>query len=442
MRIAVVGSGIAGLASAWVLARNHQVTLFEAADYLGGHTHTVEVTVDRITYPIDTGFLVFNHRTYPHLTRLFEHLQVPIAKSEMSFAVSLTDPEIEWSGTNLATLFAQKSNLLRPAFWRMVTDMLRFNREATALARSATAHPQPLGQWLDDQRLGAEFRNWYLLPMAAAIWSCPTREMLQYPVSTFARFCHNHGLLQVTDRPQWMTVQGGAREYVRRMAASIADIRLESPVSAVRRDEGGVTVHSIAGAERFDEVVLACHTDQALAILGEGATALEREVLGAIRYQPNRAYVHTDTTLLPRRRATWSAWNYMAGRDDANQAAVSVSYLINKLQPTPFTRPVVVSLNPMSPPHPAATLKTIEYAHPVFDQGAIRAQQALASIQGAQRTWFCGAWAGYGFHEDGLRAGLAVANLLGERAPWQGADAVATPPARSQPVGAVEELPA
>ena len=438
MRIAVVGSGIAGLSCAWVLARNHQVTLFEAADYLGGHTNTIEVTVDRITYPVDTGFLVFNHRTYPHLTKLFEHLDVPIAKSEMSFAVSLQEPEIEWSGTSLATVFAQKSNLLRPRFWRMLADIMRFNRETTQMARKGSTEDTPLGEWLKLRGFGEEFCNWYLLPMAAAIWSCPTREMLSYPVATFVRFCHNHGLLQVTDRPQWMTVKGGAREYVRRLASSLSDIRLGCPVSAIKREAGGVRLVSDAGEEMFDEVVLACHSDQALAILGGDATADERRLLGAIRYQPNRAYVHTDTTLLPRRQATWSAWNYMAGRDAVNERAVSVSYLINMLQPTPFTRPVVVSLNPAAPPHPASVLREIDYAHPVFDSAAIEAQRELPAIQGGKRTWFCGAWAGYGFHEDGLRAGLAVANLLGERAPWQGEDAIKQPPLRTPATESVE----
>ncbi len=441
MRIAVVGSGIAGLSCAWVLAKNHQVTLFEAGEYLGGHTNTIEVSVDRVTYPIDTGFLVFNHRTYPHLTKLFEHLEVPIAKSEMSFAVSLKQPEIEWSGTNLATVFAQKSNLVRPAFWRMLTDMMRFNRETTRMARGGARQDTPLGEWLRERGFGEEFCNWYLLPMAAAIWSCPTAEMLSYPVATFVRFCHNHGLLQVTDRPQWMTVKGGAREYVRRIASGIADIRLSCPVRSIVREQGGVRLLSEMGEEVFDEVVLACHSDQALAILGNDATAEERRLLGAIRYQPNRAYVHTDTTLLPRRRATWSAWNYMAAGDTADERAVSVSYLINKLQPTPFTRPVVVSLNPLNPPHPASVLREIEYAHPVFDAAAIEAQREIPGIQGLKRTWFCGAWAGYGFHEDGLRAGLQVANLLGESAPWQGADAVKLPPVREAAPRA-DEVPA
>lgn len=430
MRIAVVGSGITGLSCAWVLSKKHEVTLFEAGDYLGGHTNTIEITLDRTTYPIDTGFLVFNHRTYPNLVKLFETLEVPVAPSDMSFAVSLADPKIEWAGTSLATLFAQKSNLLRPAFWRMIADILRFNRETTALAKTGDKLDTPLGEWLDARGFSQEFRNWYLLPMAAAIWSCPTREMLAYPVSTFVRFCHNHGLLQITDRPQWMTVKGGAREYVRRMAASIADIRLQCPVRALERRSDGVGVRHDEGVEQFDEVVLACHTDQALAILGEGASEAERAVLGAIRYQQNRALVHTDTTLLPDRRATWSAWNYLANNSADNERAVSVSYLINKLQPVPFTRPVVVSLNPFTDPHPASVLREIEYAHPVFDAAAIEAQRALPAIQGLQRTWFCGAWARYGFHEDGLAAGLAVANLLGERAPWQDASVLRAAPQR------------
>jgi predicted NAD/FAD-binding protein len=441
MRIAVVGSGIAGLSCAWALARSHEVTLYEAGDYLGGHTHTVEVTLEGTRHPVDTGFLVFNRRTYPHLTRLFEHLDVPIAASDMSLAVSVESPDVEWSGSNLNTLFAQRGNLLRPAFWGMLRDILRFNRQTTALAKSGADLALPLGAWLDAQGYGAAFRNWYLLPMAAAIWSCPAAEMLAYPVATFVRFCHNHGLLQITDRPQWLTVAGGARQYVARMAAGLNDIRMSCPVHGLERGNEGVKLLSAGGSETFDEVVLACHSDQALAILGSEATQREIDLLGAIRYQSNRAYVHTDTTLLPRRHATWSAWNYLSRSDAPSDRAVSVSYLINKLQPTPFTRPLIVSLNPPAPPHPASVLREIEYAHPVFDTAAIEAQRALPQIQGIKRTWFAGAWAGYGFHEDGLRAGLAVANLLGERAPWQGEDAVSPPPDRT-PRPLREEQPA
>lgn len=420
MRIAVVGAGIAGLGSAWLLARQHQVTLFEAGDYLGGHANTVDVTLDGLTHPVDTGFLVFNRRTYPNLCGLFHELDVPEAKSEMSFAVSLKDPHIEWAGTNLMSLFAQRSNLARGAFWAMLSDIFRFNRETTELAREHSAPDISLAAYLDQHNYGESFRHWYLLPMAAAIWSCPTQQMLAYPLSTFLRFCHNHGLLQIFDRPQWMTVAGGSRSYVQRIAASLPDVRLSSPVLAVERDAGGVSVVSRHGMEHFDAIIFACHSDQALRILGTQASPLERSVLGSVSYQPNRAVLHTDTRLMPRREGVWAAWNYMAGEGAADQRPVSVSYLLNRLQPIPFKTPLVLSLNPFEEPAAGEVIQSFEYEHPVFDQAAIDAQAHLPMLQGRQRTWFCGAWTGFGFHEDGLKSAVDVAAMLGSVAPWRG----------------------
>ena len=417
-RIAVVGSGIAGLSAAWLLSRAHTVTLFEANDYLGGHTHTVDVTLDGITAPVDTGFLVFNERTYPNLIALFDHLGVASTASDMSFSVRLAAERLEWAGSNLATVFAQRRNLLRPAFWGMLSDILRFNREATALAQLPAESAQSLGEFLDAGRYGRAFRDWYLLPMAGAIWSCPTAAMLQYPARTFFSFCANHGLLQVSDRPQWRTVNGGARSYVEKLAAAIPDIRVNTPVEKVVRDPRGADLH-IAGRapEHFDSVVLACHSDQALRLLGD-ADAAERRVLGAIAYQDNDVVLHTDESFLPRRRSAWSAWNYHADdRTDAGRP-VGVSYLINKLQPLPFARPVIVTLNPSRAPRPECLIDRYRYAHPVFDLGSIAAQARLPGLQGRHNTWYCGAWAGYGFHEDGLKAGIAVAAALGVSAPW------------------------
>ena len=416
MRIAVIGSGISGLAAAWLLTRQHKVTLFEAAGYLGGHTNTVDVHLEGKSHPVDTGFLVFNRRTYPHLTALFELLDVPIAQSEMSFAVSLTEPSIEWSGSSLATVFAQRVNLARPAFWRMLQDIVRFNREA--LASAENSEPMSLGEYLDRHRYSAEFRHWYLLPMAAAIWSCPTQTMLDYPLTTFVRFCRNHGLLQLSDRPQWLTVKGGGREYVRKLAAAIADIRLSTPVERISREEGAVWIETRHGVERFDQVVFAAHSDQTLTMLGSGASDAERALLGAVRYQPNRAVLHTDRALLPRVQSTWSAWNYLAGKGAADQRPVSVSYLINRLQPLPFAQPVVVSLNPFIEPDESKVIAEFAYSHPVFDQAAIDAQALAPSLQGRRNSWFCGAWLGHGFHEDGLRSAVEVANRLGVVAPW------------------------
>jgi predicted NAD/FAD-binding protein len=420
MRIAVVGSGIAGLSAAWLLAARHQVTLFEAEPRLGGHTNTVDVTVDGVTHPVDTGFLVFNRRTYPNLCALFDRLRIAPAASEMSFAVSLLDRDLEWAGTSLGTLFAQRRNALRPAFLRMLADILRFNRAASALARADRPDGESLGAFLDRGGYSRAFRDWYLLPMAAAIWSCPPRSMLGYPAATFARFCHNHALLQIDGRPQWLTVAGGARQYVERLAAPLDDVRLGAPVRSVDGIPGAFRVATDAGSESFDQVVLACHSDQALALLAHPSEG-EVEVLRRLRYQGNRAVLHTDARLLPRRRRLWSAWNYISACGADGERPVGVSYLINRLQPVPFRTPVVVSLNPPLEPAPERVLAEFSYAHPLFDQGAIDAQAALAAIQGRRGIWFCGAWTGYGFHEDGLKAGMAVARALGCPAPWEAA---------------------
>lgn len=415
-RIAVIGSGIAGLSAAWALSRHAQVTLFEAGDYFGGHTHTVDVTLDGRSCGVDTGFLVFNERTYPLLIELFAQLGVETAKSDMSFSVQLPHTGMEWSGSNLDTVFAQRSNLLRPGFWRMLSDLLRFNRLTTELAKSGAeqALAQPIGEFLDVQRFSPEFRDWYLLPMVACIWSCPTAQMMAFPISTLIRFCHNHGLLQVANRPQWHTVRGGARHYVEKLLQSIDDKRLNTAVTGIKRigvdGNGGVLVRTVQGSERFDSVVLASHSDQSLALLDD-ASAQERQLLGAIAYQRNRAVLHTDTTLLPRRRKAWAAWNYEHGGAAAgpDQSSVCLHYLLNRLQPLPWKQSVLVSLNPVREPATEHVLGEYDYAHPVFDQAAVAAQQRLPALQGQHNTWFCGAWTRYGFHEDGLLSGLSVA---------------------------------
>ena len=419
MKIAIIGSGIAGLAAAHRLQGQAGITLFEAGDYFGGHTHTVDITLDtaqgRITHGVDTGFLVFNEHTYPNLIALFAELGVPTAKSDMSFSVQVPQASgsksLEWSGSNLSSVFAQRGNLFNVRFLRMLRDVVRFNKLATDIAeRNAEAElMQPLSGFLQQHRLSQEFTDWYFLPMLGCIWSCPTDQMLQFPVATMIRFCYNHGLIQVSNRPQWWTVPGGARHYVEKIVANIKDKRLNTPVEKVMRTATGVQVHSQGQAEHFDKVVLACHSDQSLALLADATTA-ERSTLGAIRYQNNVAVLHTDTTVLPSKQRAWAAWNYERAADaDKNSARVCLHYLINMLQPLPFKESVVVSLNPVRDINPHQVHGRFEYAHPVFDVAAIQAQAQLPALQGQNNTYFCGAWTGYGFHEDGLKSGLDVA---------------------------------
>jgi uncharacterized protein len=433
-RVAVVGSGIAGLSVAHGLASQARVTLFESGAYFGGHTNTVDVTLDGVTHGVDTGFLVLNERTYPNLLRLFAELGVELAPSDMSFSVQVPDLGLEWSGSDLNGVFAQRRNLLRPRFLRMLAEILRFNLITTAAAQAGSEAEldEPIGDFLARHRFGAEFRDWYFLPMIGCIWSCPTDQMLRFPIATMIRFCHNHGLIQVTNRPQWFTVRGGARRYVEKMLPGIPDARLNTAVRGVRRvppgsGESGVLVATDAGIERFDDVVLACHSDQSLMLLADASPA-ERDVLGAIRYHPNRAVLHTDTSVLPRRRRAWAAWNYeRAAEGSREQAGVCLHYLIDRLQPLPFRTPVVVSLNPVSEPRADAVLGEFDYAHPVFDAAAIAAQKRLPELQGVAHTWFCGAWTRYGFHEDGLSSGLAVIDGLTKA--WATADSRTLPEA-------------
>ena len=420
-RVAIVGSGISGLATAHALRGQANITLFEAANYFGGHTNTVNVTLPsengEVTHGVDTGFLVFNERTYPNLIKLLADLNVETAKSDMSFSVQVpkaNGQSLEWSGSSLNTVFAQRKNLVSPKFLRMLKDILHFNRVSTdiANANAEAAMMQPLGDFLTEQKFSDEFRDWYFLPMMGCIWSCPTDQMLKFPVATMIRFCHNHGLIQVTDRPQWWTVKGGAKHYVEKIIANIADKRLNTPVRSIVREGAGIHVSTDRGTEHFDKVVLAAHSDQSLAML-QAPTAAEHSALSAILYQPNRAVLHTDTSVLPKKKIAWAAWNYeRAQQTDRESAQVCLHYLLNMLQPLPFKQSVVVSLNPLREIDRKHIMAEFDYAHPVFDLAAIQAQREVDALQGQKNTYFCGAWTGYGFHEDGLKSGLKVAAQL------------------------------
>lgn len=435
MKVAIVGSGISGLAAAHTLQNEgqgaHAVTLFEAGDYFGGHTHTVDLTLPGpsgpVTHGVDTGFLVFNERTYPGLIALFAQLGVETVHSEMSFSVQVRSQQIrdamEWSGTSLSSVFAQRKNLVNWRFWRMLRDLRRFNALCNVMVARGDASQlrQPLGEFLEQQKFSPEFADWYFLPMVASIWSCPTRQMLAFPVSTMIRFCHNHGLLQISNRPQWWTVRGGAKHYVERIVSGLSDKRLNTPVQSIERlasaNTGGVRIITAAGAEYFDKVIIATHPNQALDMLAV-PSAFEVRTLGAIRFHPNRTVLHTDESVLPTRKSAWAAWNYersdntlrSSSSPESNAGSdVCLHYLINRLQPLPWQQSVIVSLNPVRKISPDQILGEFDYAHPVFDHAAVKAQRQVAWLQGQQNTFYCGAWMGYGFHEDGLAAGVNAA---------------------------------
>jgi predicted NAD/FAD-binding protein len=419
-KIAVIGSGISGMSAAWLLSHSHDVTLYEAATRLGGHSHTVNAPSPYGPIPVDTGFIVYNAVNYPNLVALFEHLDVPTKPSNMGFAVSLNGGRTEYGGDNLGTLFSQWRNLASPRFWSMLLDILRFYREAPSYAGRLEADLTSLGDFLDAQGYGAAFQQDHLLPQAAAIWSTPTRDIRDYPAAAFIRFCENHGLLKITDRPVWRTVDGGSRAYVTRLTSIYADkVRLGAPVKCVTRVPAGVSVRDgNDGVETFDQVVIATHADQGLGLL-ENPLPAEAATLGCFTYSRNVAVLHSDASLMPRRRGLWSAWNYMGVTTPGEDRRLCVTYWMNRLQSLPDHTPLFVTLNPLHQPDRAKVVQSEIYEHPRFDAAAIRAQKALWSLQGRGGVWWCGAYFGSGFHEDGLQSGLAVAEAIGGvRRPW------------------------
>lgn len=404
MKIAVIGSGIAGNVAAYHLAREHEVTVFEAGSHVGGHTHTHEVEQAGRRYRVDTGFIVFNDWTYPNFIRLLDRLGVASQPSPMSFSVRDEGSGLEYNGTSLDTLFAQRRNLVRPSFWRMLRDILRFNREAPALLREADAGTS-LGEYLSANDYSREFVEHYILPMGAAIWSTDPQNMKRFPARYFVRFFHNHGMLSVDRRPQWRVIRGGSARYVEALTAGFRDrIRLGAAVQSVRRVAGHVYV-KVRGheTERFDAAFLACHSDQALAILAD-ATPLEREILGAIPYQANEAVLHTDSRLMPRARRAWAAWNYHVLPGRREQAALT--YNMNILQSLDASAPFLVTLNRSEAIDPAKIVKRIRYEHPLYTPAGAAAQARQHEVNGPLNTYFCGAYWRFGFHEDGVVSAL------------------------------------
>ena len=421
-RIAVIGAGVAGLGAAWMLSQQHDVTLFESSDQVGGHSHTAYVPTPFGEVPVDTGFIVYNTHNYPNLCAMFDHLNVPTRESDMSFAVSVGNGRLEYCGNGVSGLFAQRRNMARPVYWRMVWDLLRFYREAPAMLASEDLKAMTLGEWLDRQGYSQYFRYNHLYPMAAAIWSMPVHKIEDFPASTFLYFYKQHGLLQLRNRPRWRTVERGSRTYVDIVLQAFeGPVRTGHPVRAVTREAGGVRVKTDQDeGTLFDQVVIAAHGDQALGLLDNPLPA-ESAVLGAFEYEKNRVVLHGDETLMPQRRDVWSSWNYLSSGAEDAKGRLSVTYWMNRLQSIDPRVPLFVTLNPLHEPDADKVITEYAYDHPSFDRKALAAQKDLPALQGVDRIWYCGSYFGYGFHEDAFTSGLNVARAFGISAPWDAA---------------------
>lgn len=432
--IAIIGSGITGLASAWLLHKEHRVTLFEKNSYIGGHTHTIDVEEHGRTVPVDTGFIVYNERNYPNLVGLFEQLEIPTRHSNMSFAFSLNRGELEYSGSGLNGLFAQRRNLLRPRHWKLLSEILHFNKVAHDVLKDPRTVPgMTLGEMLDAYRFSTALREHYLLPMGAAIWSCPVETMLKFPALSFLRFFANHGLIDLRNRPQWRTVCGGSSFYVKRMLEKMdGQITLRPGATRVERSLQGVTVHTEEFQYDFDAVIFACHADQALALLDKPSED-EQNILSCFQYEKNRTYLHTDTKLMPASKRVWSSWNYLATSQPESRQQMTATYWMNHLQGLVADKDYLVTLNPYELPRDEHIIAEMTYEHPVFTQQAIAAQPQLAELQGQQHSWFCGSYSRYGFHEDALASAVAVCQDFGITPAWVSTQDALTP----QPVSPV-----
>jgi len=422
VRIAVIGAGIGGVSSAWLLSRAHTVDIYEAEPQLGGHTRTLDLTAGGVTFPVDTGFQVFNRRTYPNLIRFFDHLGIDASDADMSFSVQVRDEDIEWSGDSLNSVFAQRKNIVNPKFLRMLSDVLRFSKDADRLLADPTTAELTLGQLLKREGYSDSFTDWYLIPMGDAIWSTPPGDMFDYPALTFLRFCDNHGLLHVLGKPQWLSVTGGARRYLDAASKSFSgEVFLAEPAEKVERTATGVRVSTAARSRDYDVAIMATHPPQTREVLGEQMTAEEREVLSAFEYWPNDVVLHTDTSFMPKSRRAWASWNWYADTGDIDKAMLMLTYQVNTLQTVPAEAPTVMeTLNRDHEPASGTLLAELSFDHPMYSSAAIAAQHALPRIQGSDRIYYAGAWTRYGFHEDGILSGVRVAEALGVSVPWGG----------------------